>query len=228
MATVKVLSSNGTRALLEALGPEFERQSGHRLAITFDPALVQKRRIEAGEAFDLAILTQAVMDEMIKQGRIAAATAKLIARSGVGLAVRAGARQPDIRSIDALKSALLVAKSIAYTTEGASGIHFQKVIERLGIADAIKTKAKPQPGGLTAALAARGEVELAVQLMSELAAVPGIDVVGPFPEAVQHHAVLVAGISAHAEQAGAAKALIAFLTAPEAVTVMRAKGMQPG
>lgn len=223
---ITVFSSNGIRAVLLALAPEFERTTGHTLAPVFDPANVLKDRIDRGEAFDMAILTESVMDEAVAEGRLV--SPRRVARVGCGLAVRAGAPHPEIGTVDAFKRALLQAKSIAATTQGASGIHFARVAEQLGIAEEVGRKATLRPGGLTAEFAARGEVELAVQLLSELKAVAGVEIVGPFPADLQHYVVMVAGVSATAKEPAAAAALIEFLTAPSARPVIAAKGMEAG
>src|SRR5262249_49687788 len=149
-----------------------------------------------------------------------------LASSSVGLAVRAGAPRPDISAPDPLKRALLSARSITYTLTGASGIHFAQVIERLGIADAIKTKAIVRDG-LAGELAARGEVELAVQQISELMQVKGIDIVGPLPPEVQKSTVFSAGIFKSAKNPSGAAALIAWLSTPETAVIIKAKGMEP-
>ncbi len=227
-AMLTIFSSNGIRAVLLELAPEFERTSDHKLDITFNPANVLKQRIEAGDAFDVAILTPPVMDAAIASGRIVGASRRLLGRVGCGLAVRAGAPRPDIGTVDGFKRTLLAAKSLGATTEGASGMHFARVIRDLGIADAINAKTKWQAGGLTGDLAARGEVELAVQLLSELKAVAGgIDIVGPFPAELQTYVVMVAGIGAAAREPDAASALIGALTSGRARSVAADKGMEP-
>ena len=224
---IKVLSSNGIRAVLLELAPEVERATGHQLDITFNPANVLKQEIDAGIAFDVAILTPPVMDAAIREGRIDAATRRTIARTGCGLAVRAGASKPRVDSIDAFKQALLAARSIAATRQGASGLHFAKIIERLGIAETVERKVRWQAGGLTGELAARGEVDLAVQLLSELKAVAGIDVVGPFPAELQHYTVMVAGVGRAAREPTAAAALVEALAGKGAAALLASKGMEP-
>ena len=222
-----VLSSNGIRAVLLAAAPEFERASGHKLAITFNPANVLKQEIDAGSVFDLAILTPPVMDAAIAEGRIAPASRRTLARTGCGVAVLLGAPRPDIATVEGFCQALVNARSIAATKQGASGMQFARVIERLGIADALAPKIKWQAGGLTGELAARGEVELAVQLLSELKAVRGIDIVGPFPPELQDYAVMVAGIGASAREPAAATALIAALTSERTQPLLARAGMEP-
>jgi molybdate transport system substrate-binding protein len=225
---ITVLSSNGVKTVLLELVPQFEKATGNKVNITLDASNLLKKEIDAGKSFDVAILTPGLINELIKQGKVADGSAANIARTGIGVAVKKGASKPDISSVDAFKHALLNAKSIAYTTAGQSGGHFAKVIEKLGIADQVIAKGKTVPGGSTGDLVVKGEAEMAVQLISELMAVPGIDVVGPFPAEVQNYVVLTAGISANAKDKAAAQALIKFLTAPSAVPVIISKGMEPG
>ena len=226
-AELKLFTSNSMRAVIGQLGSEFERASGHRLNVSFDPAKIMLRRIAAGETADLAILGKAAIDSLAEEGRIDRGSRRTLARCGVGIAVRAGAPRPDIGSVDALKRALLEARSITYTVEGASGMYFAGLIERLGIADAIKAKARTVPGGLTAELVANGEIEMAVQQVPELLAVQGVDLVGPLPQQVQNISVVTAGIFVDAKQRDAARALLDFLITPASARVLRARGLEP-
>ena len=184
-------------------------------------------RIAGGEVADLVILNAPAIDELTQQGRIAAGSRRDIARCGVGIAVRAGAPKPDISSVEALKRALLDAKSIAYTEAGASGIYFSDLIERLGIAAQIRDKARTRPGGLIGELVAKGEAEIAVQQIPELMAVAGIELAGPLPREVQSVSVISAGIFSAARQPHAARALLEFLSTPAAARVYQAKGLEP-
>lgn len=227
-AEVTVLASNGVTAVMKELGPQFERGTENKLAIRFDLANVLKEQIQGGEAFDVAILTAPVADDLVKQGKIVAGARSDFARSGVGVAIRAGAPRPDISTVEAFKKTMLDAKSVAYTTQGASGIYFAKLLERLGIAEAIKAKAKLQPGGAVAELAAKGEAELAVQQVSELLPVAGAELLGPFPPEIQSYTVFAAVLGTSAKEPEAAKALIKFLAAPAAIPVIKSKGMEPG
>lgn len=224
---IKVLASNSIRAAMGELVPQFERASGHRVSISYDPAKVMLARIEKGETADLAITGSAAIDELAKQGKILARSRRVLARCRVGVAVLAGQPKSDISSVAALKRALLGAKSVAYTQEGASGMHFAGLIERLGIAGEVKAKAVRQPGGLIGELVAAGKAEIAIQQIPELMAVPGIELVGPLPAEVQLVTVSAAGIFAGTHQAEAAQALIEFLTTPAAAKVMKAKGLEP-
>jgi molybdate transport system substrate-binding protein len=222
-----LLSSNAMRGPLAVLAPQFERASGHTVSISYDPAQVMLRRIAAGDSGDVALLGVAAVEKLVAEGKIDGRSVRRIARCGGGIAVRAGARKPDVSTVEALNKTLLETPSLIFTSEGASGIHFSKVIEQLGIAEAIKAKARRQPGGLVAEVLARGEVELAVQQIPELMAVPGVELVGPLPEPVQATSSSAAAIFADTKNRTGAQALIDFLTAPEALRVFREKGHEP-
>lgn len=226
-AEIKVLSSNGVKAILDELAPQFERATGRKLVITFGVAAALKKDIEGGATFDVTILTASAIDDLIKQGKVKGPSA-MIAKSGTGVAVKAGAPKPDISTTEAFRRTLLAAKSVAYTTQGASGQYFMTVLDRLGIAAEIKAKAKTQAGGAVAELVARGEAELAVQQISELLPVKGADYVGPFPPELQNYTAFTAALGPATKEPAAAKALIEFLTAPSTVSVIKAKGMEPG
>ncbi len=227
-AEIKVFSTIGVRSVVQELGPQFEQATGHKLTISFDVANALKRRIDAGESFDLAILTVPVIDELIKQGRIVADTRVIIARGGMGLAMRAGAPKPDLSSTEAFKRTLLNAKSIAYPKEGLTGIHMAKVLERLGITEAMSPKTTLTGSGSPAALVARGEVEIAAHIIPELLAVQGVELIGPLPPEVQTYIVLPGGVSANAMQSQPARELLKFLTGPAVIPVIRSKGYEPG
>jgi molybdate transport system substrate-binding protein len=224
--TIKILASNSIRAVLGELIPQFERASGHSLSVSYDPAKVMLARIERGETADVAITGSAAIDELVNQGKILAGSRRVLAHCRVGMAVLAGRPRPDISSVAALKRTLLGAKSIAYTQEGASGMHFSGLIERLGIAEQVKAKAVRQAGGLIGELVAAGKAEIAIQQIPELMAVPGIELVGPLPAEIQLITVSTAGIFAGTQQAEAAQALIEFLTTPAAAMVMKSKGLE--
>jgi molybdate transport system substrate-binding protein len=224
---IKVLASNGVKEVLLELAPQFEQLTGRNLAITFDRSSELKKQIEAGELFDVAILTGPMIDDLIQQRQIAAGTGANIARSGVGVAVRAGTPKPDIGTVEAFKRTLLGAKSLAYTTEGASGIYFASVLQRLGIADAVRAKSKTQPGGAVGELVARGGAEFAVQQISELLPVAGTQIVGPFPLELQSFTLFTAGLADAPKELEGAKVLVKFLTAPGIAAVLKSKGMEP-
>lgn len=227
MANIQLFVSNSLRGVLGELIPQFERSSGHSVAISYDPAKVMMERIARGETADLVILGGSAIADLVSRGKVEARSQRTIASCGVGVAVLAGARKPDIGSPDTFRDALLAARSIAWTLEGASGIYFSKLIERLGIAEAVKAKAVRSPGGLIGELVAARKADLAVQQIPELMAVPGIELVGPLPEAIQMTTVSAAGIFAGAREPAAARALLDFLTAPAAARVFEAKGLVP-
>jgi len=224
---VKVLSTIGVRSVVEELAPQYEQKTGNKLAITFGIANDLKRQIEAGEAFDLAILTAVVADDMIKQGKLVGATRTDVARGGIGIAVKAGAPKPDISTVEALKKALLAAQSVTLPSGGASSIYFAGLLERLGIAEAMKPKLKYGTGSV-AELVAAGEAEMAVQLITELLATRGIELVGPLPAEVQNYIVLTAGVGTQAKEPALAKDFLQFLTGPAAAPVIKSKGLEPG
>lgn len=228
-ADIRVLCSNGFHAVIEELGPQFERATGHRLVVSYGLAAVLGRQIEEGESFDLAILAPPQVDSLIAQGRIAAESRVVLARSGMGVMVRAGAPKPDVGTVAAFRQTLLGAKSIAFPPQGQSGIYLVGLIERLGLTEALKDKLKPIASGpLTGETVAKGEAEIGITPIGELLAVPGVDLVGPLPAEVQHHILQTAGISAAAAQSAAAREFVSFLTAKEAAEVIRTKGMEPG
>jgi len=228
-AEIKILASNGVREALQELAPAFERATGNKLVITFGLAAALKRQIEAGEAFDLAILTSSGIDDLAKQGKVDAASRASIARSGVGIGIRKGAPRPDIGTPDALKRTLLSAKSISWAKEGASGVYFAGLLERMGIAEQMKPKVVLAPSGaVVGKLVAGGEVQLGVILVNELMAAPGVEVLGPLPAELQNYTVFHAGVGVGSKDSSAAKALIKFLTTPSAGAVFKAKGQEAG
>ncbi len=225
---IKVLTSNALRAVFGELAPAFERAHGKKISASFDPAQRMLKRIAAGERADVAISSAPAIDQLTNQGMIAAGSCRILARFGVGMAVRAGAPKPDIGSVEAFRRVLLDAKSIACTVEGASGIYFTQLIERLGIAAQVNAKAVRRAGGLIGELVATGEAEIAVQQVPELMAVPGIELLGPLPPALQNNSVLAAGVFAASKHPQAATALIDFLATPDSLRVFKAKGFEPG
>lgn len=225
-AELTVLGATGIKSLVDELGPEFERSSGHKLVVAFGGAAALRRQIDDGEAFDVAILTADVADELIKRGKLVAASRTDLARAGMGVAVRAGARKPDIGSVDALKRALLAAPSVTYARQAETGIYFAGLLERLGIADAMRPKTR-SGGGYVAEVVVAGEAELAIQLVTELLAVRGAALVGPLPAEVQHYVVFTGSVGAQAKDPALARDFLRFLTAPAARSVYGAKGLEP-
>ncbi len=228
-AEIKVMISNALKSTMEELTPEFEKGSGNKLAITFGAAAELKASIEKGTPIDLAILTTATADDLVKEGKLITAGRADIARAGAGLAARKGASKPDISTTEGFKRALIDAKSIAYVEAGATAPYIKSLFDRLGIADQIKPKLKPQPTSNPAAKAvANGEAELGITQISEILPYAGAELVGPLPADIQLYTVYPAAIAAGTKEGDAAKALIKFLTGPAAVAVLKAKGLSPG
>jgi molybdate transport system substrate-binding protein len=227
-AEVKVLAAYPLKPVIDELGPQFERATGHKLAIQYGLPAALKRQIEAGETFDLAVLGTPAIDDLIKQGKIVAGARADIARDGMGVAVRAGAPKPDISSVEAFKRALLNAKSISYVKEGATGVHLANLLERFGIAEEMKGKTKLHDSPARAIQAvADGEAELGFVLITLILPVRGAEVAGPFPPELQSYVVFAAGVGTGAQQAEAAKALVNLLTSESAAPVIKAKSMEP-
>jgi len=224
MATITVMASAAFKEAYLELVPQFERASKHKVNNLWVPSVQMMSRLKGGEKVDLVILSADSLDELIRAGIIASRTD--LARSGVGMAVRAGAPKPDISSAEALKRAVLAAKSVVYST-GPSGIYLAGLFRRMGIEDQVKPKLKQVQGEPAGASVARGEAEIGFQQMSELLPVPGIDIVGPLPPDAQKITTFSAGLHAQANAPDAAKALVQFLTSPEAAPVIRRKGMEP-
>jgi molybdate transport system substrate-binding protein len=231
LAELKVYSTIGVRGPVEQLIPQLETASGRKLAMTWGTAPMLVRRIEAGETADVLILSRAGIDSLTERGKIAPGSAVTLASSGVAIAVKAGAPKPDISTSDALKHALLAAISISYSEPaagGASGVYFATLLERLGIAEAMRPKTKfPAAGGFTASLLLTGEAELAVQQKPELMCVPGAEIIGFLPGELNMVTVFAAGVMAASANVGAGKALIDMLQSPESAAVFRAKGLDP-
>ena len=225
--SVRMLSTLGLMGAMRSLSSAFEAASSIHVDADFAPTLALLKRLRAGEAADLVILTREGLDEMIGEGRVIADTAADLARSYVGIAVRAGQAHPDIASEAALRKALLAARSVAYSRLGASGVYFAQLIVRMGIAAEINAKATIVEQGFTAERLVSGEADLAVQQISELKQVEGIEVIGPVPHELQTPAVFSAGRLASAKQAEAADRLLHYLASPEVVPVLRQSGLEP-
>ena len=231
-AEIRLLSAIGMQAVMEDLGPKFERATGHKLAIAYADLRTAITRVQGGETFDVAVIPRQGIDSFVKDGKAAAGNVTVVARSGIGVAVRKGAPKPDISSPEALKRTLLAAKSISYSdpaSGASSGIHFAKVLDRLGIADEMKPKTvfpKSLGGVAVGVLVANGEAEMGVNQIQELIPVAGVEVI-PLPSDVQLTIIFAAAIMINAKEAEASKALIDFLRTPEAAVAIKAKGMEP-
>lgn len=223
-AEVTLLLSNAVKSVFEELAPRFEQASGHKLAITYGSTNPLKARIEKGEAFDLTILGEDAIDDLIKRGRLDAATRAVVARSGLGVAIPRGAPKPDIGTTDAFKRTLLNAKSIAYLEGGLTGTYLKVLFQRLGITESMQAKYKNARGGEAVA---RGEAELAVTQISEILHEKGAELAGPLPPEIQNYTNFSSAVSTGARQAEAAKALLKYLASPDAARVMKANGLEP-
>jgi molybdate transport system substrate-binding protein len=227
-AEITVLSSTAMKTVLEELAPQFQQATSHKLVLKFAPAAELKGRIEKGEAFDVAILVTAGIDDLIKQGKLDAATRANVAKSGAGVAIRQGAAKPDIATAESFKRTLLAAKSIAYVGTGATGANIRKIFDQLGIAEQMKAKTKLLSGIGAAEAIAKGEAELGFTQISEILHVAGAELAGPLPPELQVYTVFPAAVGTGARDAAAAQSFIRFLATPAAAKVIRAKGMEPG
>ncbi|MCJ9705011.1 substrate-binding domain-containing protein [Bradyrhizobium sp. SHOUNA76] len=227
MENIRMLSTLGLMGAMRSLSSVFEAETGIHVDADFAPTLALLKRLREGEAADLVILTREGLDEVIAEGRVLAGGATDLARSYVGIAVRAGQAQPDIGSEAALRKTLLAARSVAYSRLGASGVYFAQLIVRMGIAAEINAKATIVEQGFTAQRLVSGEADLAVQQISELKQVDGIEVVGPIPHELQTPAVFSAGRMANAKHADAADRLLRYLASPGVVPVLRQSGLEP-
>jgi molybdate transport system substrate-binding protein len=227
-ADIKVLTAGAMKSVVLALQPGFESASGHTLVIDNDTAGGLLKRIEAGEAFDMAIITPAAIDTLIEKGKVAPGSRIAVAKVGVGVAVKEGAPKPDLSSVDAFKRALLSAATVAYidpASGGSSGIYVAGLLKKLGIADEIKPKERLQAGGYVAEKVAKGEAEIAIHQISEILPVKGVTLAGPLPDEIQNYTVYAAGLSTTARDAKAAQAWIDYLKGPATSAVIEARGM---
>ncbi|MGH6790443.1 MAG: molybdate ABC transporter substrate-binding protein [Pseudolabrys sp.] len=226
-AELKVLSGNGAKAAVRDLCAQFEHATGNKVSVHFEVNADLRKKIEAGEAFDVAVLNPPVLDALIKAGKVVAGSRADIGRAGLGVAVRAGAPKPDIATVDAFKHAFLAAKAVAYPGKGASGLYFVSLLDRMGITNEMKPKLKPMKAEDTVEVVARGEADMVVVVSTRITGVPGVERVGSIPEELQTKIGFAAGVSASAKEPAAGKALVTFLSAPEAAATLRANGVDP-
>jgi molybdate transport system substrate-binding protein len=224
---VRVLSTLALMGAVRSLAGRYQSAGGAHIDADFAPTLGLLDRLRGGETADVVILTKQALDDLATQGSVVAASCVDLARSHVGIAVKAGAAHPDIATEPALRATLLGARAIAYSRIGASGIFFAQLIGRLGIASEINARARIIPSGLTAALLVSGEADLAVQQISELKQVAGVEVVGPIPRGLQTAAVFSAGRWAASAKPVQADALLKYLASPEVAPVLRESGLEP-
>jgi molybdate transport system substrate-binding protein len=229
-AEIDAMITTAMGAAIEELAPAFERASGHTLRIVYGPSGGLARRLNGGEAADLVIVESKVLDELIRQRKVAPGRTDL-ARTAIGIAVRKGAVRPDVSSAEALRRALLAAKSIGHTAPAGGGVtaaHIEGVFEKLGIAGEVAPKIKLAaggPNGRVSVLVSSGEAEIGLQLVSELMSNPEVEVIGMLPPELQLTAVISAGVTPGARQVEGARAFIRQLATPGAMTIYKAKGL---
>ena len=230
-ADLKVISGGAFKQVLNALATQYQRESGNKVDLTYQTVGQHLELIKDGkESFDVAILTPDAIAGLVKDGKIVAGSNSDLARTGIGVVVKQGAPLPDISTVDAFKKALLAAKSVAYIDPkagGSSGIYVGKLLERLGIADAVNAKAVLVHGGAVATHVADGEAEIGVHQISEILPVKGTVLVGPLPAEIQNFTTYTAGVSSGATDRGTANGFVKFLTGSHALVIIKAKGMEP-
>ena len=226
-AELRVLSSAAPRSVLNEMSPVFERMTGRRLVVeyAFSPDL--KRRIEAGDPFDVAILPPDMADDLMGRYKLVAGSRVDLGRTGLGVAVRKGASPPDVSTADALRAAFLAAPTVAYADGGQSGVQFHAILARLGIAEAMKPKLRPYPSGGAVEAVARGDADLVMIGVSTIRSVPAVTLIGWLPPELQNYIVFTASIGAAARQPQAAQTLLNLLTSPTGITLFKALGFEP-
>jgi molybdate transport system substrate-binding protein len=227
MNAVRVLSTLALKGAVRDLAARYEAESGVRIDADFAPTLALLDRLRGGEGADVVILTREGLDELVTEGKVAGETCVDLARSFVGVAVKAGHSHPDIATEAALRAALLAARSVAYSRIGASGILFAQLIERMGISTEVNARATVIPSGFTAERLLTGEADLAVQQISELKQIAGIEVIGSIPPELQTPAIFSAGRMVSSERPAQADHLLQFLASPEVAPVLRESGLEP-
>ncbi len=225
-AEIKLIGSPGVRGAVSELSGQFEKTTGHRVVTDFAVIAVLKRRIDAGETFDVVIPGPELIDDLIAQGKVAADSRTAFARTGLGVGVRKGTPKPDISTVENLKRALLSAQVVAHSKEGQSGVNFLEILDRLGIAQDMRPKLRTYDGNGMAVAMQNGEVDIAVSGMGPILELQGADVVGGIPPELQRYVRFAAGVSTTAKEPEAARALLQFLTSPTAAPVFKVKGLE--
>jgi molybdate transport system substrate-binding protein len=226
-AEITVLTGQGVVSAVRDLAPAFERASGHKVIISYELGAALMNKVNSDAPLDIVTHYPDAVDDLAKKGKVLPGTRAVFARAGIGVAVKAGAPKPDIGSTEAFKRAMLAAKSVAYSRAGASGLYTAKLMERLGIADAMAPKTKLVDGVPVAEVVAKGEAEIGMQQINVILPVAGVDYVGPLPPGLQDYVVFAAGVLAVSKEPEAAKALVRFMSAPEAAPLISKSGMEP-
>jgi molybdate transport system substrate-binding protein len=225
-AEITVRAGMGVVSSVRDLAPVFEKMTGHKVIVVFDPTPIMNQKINAGEPADIAAVSPGQVDELIKQGKMVAGTHTNFAQAGVGVAVKAGAPKPDISTVEAFKAAMLAAKSIGYS-RGGSGTIAAHVMEKLGIADELKARTQFIDGRPVAADVAKGDVEVGLQQINVIIPVEGADYVGPLPRELQDTVKFAGGVLTVAKEPEVAKAFLKFIASPEAAPLIRKSAMEP-
>lgn len=228
--TIKVLTTGAFKQVVVAMVPPFEKSTGHKVEVVNDTAGAIVKRIAGGETFDVLVLTPGGLKPLAAEGKVVPDSIAVLAKVAIGVAVKAGATAPEINTVEQFKAALLAAKKVAYidpASGGSSGIYLDDLFKKMGIADAIHTKAVLVPGGLVADRLVTGEADLAIHQISEILPVKGATLVGPLPEAVQNYTTYAGAIAPNGAHTEAAKAFLASLSGSAAATVLKEKGMTP-
>jgi molybdate transport system substrate-binding protein len=223
---IKILTSNSTLPVLNALIPAYEKSTGNTVAISADSAKGMVARIRAGESGDVIVLGSGAVKELAEDNIINGASRRAFARAIVGVGVRSGTTHPDISSVEAFRKALLGARAIAHTVHGASGMYIPTLLEKLGIAAEMKAKTVTRPGGYIGTVVVAGEADIALQQIPELLAVPGLDCVGPVPDAVQKSFETSIALFSASPHAAAAQAMVDFFSSPANTPLFREKGLE--
>ncbi|MBM3529294.1 MAG: ABC transporter substrate-binding protein [Alphaproteobacteria bacterium] len=228
-AEIKVLTTGAFKQVVVALIPEFEKATGHKVVLDNGTVGQLIKRVDGGETFDVLVLNPRGIENYIKTGKIVDGTGARVGKVGVGVMVKAGAPAPDVSTVDKFKETLLKAKTVGYidpASGGSSGIYVHGLLEKLGIAEQIKPKARLKRGGHVSDLVVSGEVEVGIHQISEIVSEKGVTLVGPLPAAIQNYTTYVVGLSTAAKNADAARAFIRVLTGPSAPAVLKSKGME--
>ncbi len=226
-AEIKIFHPSALRSIVGTLGPQFQKETGHTLVATVDVPATLKKRIDAGEAFDVAVLDPNQIDELISSGKVISATRVDFARTGVGVGVRAGTPKPDISTVESFKNTLLKARSVVHVQGGPSAAHLAKVLAQLGIAEEMKSKLRPERAGFTTQPVAKGEADLVIVNMASILGSAGVELVGPIPAELQAWITFTTGVSSTAAHPEPSRMLAQYFTTPAAAAVIKAKGMEP-
>jgi molybdate transport system substrate-binding protein len=224
---IRVLTSAAPRRVLQAIAVPFEHATSRRLVIEFAFAADLKRRIEAGDLFDVAILPPDMADDLVRQDKLATSSRVELGRTGLGVGVRSGTSKPDISTVDGFRRALLATSTVAYADGGASGVQFRRILARLGITESMQAKLRPQPSGSAARAVGLGGAELVVTGIAAILDVPNVTLVGLLPSELQSYIVYTGNIAVGSRQPEAARTLLDLLTSPRAIELFKSQGFEP-